>query len=89
MGELNPICHLLALLGAHHIFQVGGLRVKAQDRGIVGHNAASIFGISNVRDHHLHHLALQPFVGFRLLSQVSPSSSILSCLLPVFDFQLL
>ena len=37
-------------------------------------------------DHH--HLALQPFVGFRLLSQVSPSSSILSCLLPVFDFQL-
>jgi hypothetical protein len=35
-----------------------------------------------------HHLALQPFVGFRLLSQVSPSSSILSCLLPVFDFHL-
>ena len=34
-----------------------------------------------------HHLALQPFVDFRLLSQVSPSSSILSCLLPVFDFQ--
>jgi hypothetical protein len=27
-------------------------------------------------------------VGFRLLSQVSPSSSILSCLLPVFYFQL-
>jgi hypothetical protein len=34
-----------------------------------------------------HHLALQPFVGFCLLSQVSPSSSILSCLLPVFNFQ--
>jgi len=29
-----------------------------------------------------------PLWGFRLLSQVSPSSSILSCLLPVFDFQL-
>ena len=27
-------------------------------------------------------------MGFRLLSQVSPSSSTLSCLLPVFDFQL-
>jgi hypothetical protein len=27
-AELNPICHLLALLGAHHIFHVGGLRVK-------------------------------------------------------------
>jgi len=25
--ELNPICHLLALL-AHHIFHVSGLRVK-------------------------------------------------------------
>jgi len=28
-AELNLICHLLALLGAHHILHVGGLRVKA------------------------------------------------------------
>lgn len=35
-----------------------------------------------------HHVALQTFVGFRLLSEVSPSSSILTCFLPVFDFQL-
>ena len=28
-AELNPICHLLTLLGAHHIFHVSGLRVKA------------------------------------------------------------
>ena len=27
-AELNPICHLLALLGAHRIFHVSGLRVK-------------------------------------------------------------
>jgi hypothetical protein len=27
-AELNPICHLLALLGAHHIFHVSGLSVK-------------------------------------------------------------
>ena len=27
-AELNPICHLLALLGTHHIFHVSGLRVK-------------------------------------------------------------
>jgi hypothetical protein len=27
-AELNPFCHLLALLGAHHIFHVNGLRVK-------------------------------------------------------------
>jgi len=26
--ELNPICYLLALLGAHHIFHVSGLRVN-------------------------------------------------------------
>jgi hypothetical protein len=27
-AELNPICHLLALLGAHHIFHASGLRVN-------------------------------------------------------------
>ena len=27
-AELNPICHLLALLGTHPIFHVSGLRVK-------------------------------------------------------------
>jgi hypothetical protein len=27
-AELNPICYLLALLGAHHIFHVSWLRVK-------------------------------------------------------------
>ena len=27
-AELNPICHLLTLWGAHHIFHVSGLRVK-------------------------------------------------------------
>jgi len=26
-AELNPICHLLALLGAHHIFHVSRVRV--------------------------------------------------------------
>ena len=27
-AELNPIFHLTAVLGAHHIFHVSGLRVK-------------------------------------------------------------
>ena len=27
-SELNPICHLLALLGTHHIFHVSRIRVK-------------------------------------------------------------
>ena len=29
--ELNPICHLLALLGAHHIFHVSRLRVNTSE----------------------------------------------------------
>jgi len=28
-AELNPICHLLALLGAHHILHVSRLRFNA------------------------------------------------------------
>ena len=28
-AELNPICHLLALLGARHIFHVSVLRVDS------------------------------------------------------------
>jgi len=27
-AELNPICNLLALLGAHHIFHFSGLRIN-------------------------------------------------------------
>jgi hypothetical protein len=27
-AELNPICHLLALLGAHHILHVSGIGVE-------------------------------------------------------------
>jgi len=27
-AELNPICHLLTLLGAHHIYHVSRIRVK-------------------------------------------------------------
>jgi hypothetical protein len=30
---LNTICHLLALLGAHHILHVSGVRVKREDNG--------------------------------------------------------
>ena len=31
--ELNPICHLLALLGAHHILHVSRVRVKEHFKG--------------------------------------------------------
>ena len=32
-AELNPICHLLAVLGGHHIFHVSSLRVKVVNYG--------------------------------------------------------
>ena len=31
-AELNPICHLLALLGAHHILHVSRIRVKYEGK---------------------------------------------------------
>jgi hypothetical protein len=31
IAQLNPICHLLALLGAHHILHVSRIRVKLGD----------------------------------------------------------
>jgi hypothetical protein len=33
-AKLNPICHLLALLGAHSIFHVSRIRVKVSDSGV-------------------------------------------------------
>jgi hypothetical protein len=32
--DLNPICHLLLLLGAHHILHVNRIRVKSGHRKI-------------------------------------------------------
>jgi len=34
-AELNPIYHLLALLGAHHIFHVSGLRVNTVHKRVI------------------------------------------------------
>jgi hypothetical protein len=30
-AKLNPICHLLALLGAHHILHLSRIRVKERE----------------------------------------------------------
>jgi hypothetical protein len=35
-AELNPICHLLTLLGAHHILHVSGVRVKEDTSEMLG-----------------------------------------------------
>jgi len=29
-SEINPICHLLALLGSHHVLHISWLRVKVR-----------------------------------------------------------
>jgi len=42
-AELNPICHLLALLGAHHILHVSRVRVKPPRDKVKFHN-----GVMNV-----------------------------------------
>jgi hypothetical protein len=39
-AELNPICHLLALLGDHHIFHVSRIRVESLE--IIGINTKVI-----------------------------------------------
>ena len=36
-AELNPICHLVALLGFHHILHVGRIRVKTLPYGYIHH----------------------------------------------------
>ena len=36
-AELNPICHLLALLAAHHILHVSRIRVKQTERFMAVH----------------------------------------------------
>jgi hypothetical protein len=37
-AELNPICHLLALLGAHHILHISRIRVKEKNPDITDHH---------------------------------------------------
>jgi len=34
-AELNPICYLLALLGAHHFLHVSRIRVKSLTLGLL------------------------------------------------------
>jgi len=34
-AKLNPSCHLLALLGAHHVLNVSRIRVKVVDTWLV------------------------------------------------------
>ena len=69
-AELNPICHLLALLAAHHIFHVSGLRV----------NIYSLYGINLYFN--LHALFLQRgCVYWKRIPYSSPQTSQINCLI--------
>ena len=46
-AELNPICHLLALLGAHHILHFSRIRVKSQRFNKSFPNSFSLHGQHN------------------------------------------
>jgi hypothetical protein len=37
--QLNPICHLLALLGAHHILHISRIRVKVGSKMAIAASA--------------------------------------------------
>jgi hypothetical protein len=45
--ELNPICHLLALLGAHHILHVSRVRVNMQQVSKIVSIASYLMGTGN------------------------------------------
>jgi hypothetical protein len=53
-AELNPICHLLALLGAHHILYVSRIKVNIQMGKNACYNGENIFSITaqELKDNH-------------------------------------
>jgi len=53
-AELNPICHLLALLGAHHILYVSRIRVNIQMGKNACYTGENIFSITaqELKDNH-------------------------------------
>jgi len=44
-AELNPICHLLALLGAHHILHVS--RIRAKSGGLHEKHVVATWNVGN------------------------------------------
>jgi hypothetical protein len=48
-AKLNPICRLLALLGAHHILHVSRIRVKGQQSGLCSQAMLMTCGFHNYR----------------------------------------
>jgi len=56
-SELNPICHLLALLGAHHILHVSRIRVKGHFNPLNSELNPICHLLALLGDHHILHVS--------------------------------
>jgi hypothetical protein len=51
-AELNPICHLLALLGAHHILHVSRIMINRRDE-FHSHVSVNLYGVLVLLEAHV------------------------------------
>jgi hypothetical protein len=72
-AELNPICHLLALLGAHLIFHVGGIRVTSEGASIQSTTGSRVVRTSGSNAGYTMFQGSVKGTGYPLHSSVSPS----------------
>jgi len=52
-AELNPICHLLAILGAHHILHFSRIGVNRERKGVLGEKPLPVPLVSEQTSHGL------------------------------------
>ena len=55
-AKLNPICHLLTLLGAHHIFHVSRIRVKGHFNPLIAELNPICHLLALLGAHHILHV---------------------------------
>jgi hypothetical protein len=88
--ELNPICHLLALLGAHHILHVSGIRIKLKRVDNSDHSplfldktifTSSAMAYSNVQGHRF------VFTYCTYFTVCGSMSTYMKCVFVTLDFQ--
>jgi len=81
-AELNPICHLLSLLGAHHILHIGRIRVNGPKTSLVNLIRSLCIAVGLQWHSWLRHYAANqkvagsvPFGVIGILLWLNPSSS--------------
>jgi hypothetical protein len=84
---LNPVCHLLVLLGAHHILHVSRIRVKVSHLAISTFVYLYTFSLAwLLQDAKINHFVLLPQCGHQSLHLSTASLSIRFKLLLLFLF---